>query len=115
MRFHTLRFLFLLHGRLAILLHGSISLSFGIAPSSALITGSLTPSVIGDRPSHPISSRWTLRGSLRFCASHWLVERANELVGSGYPTEIVPDDEKGCFVIAARQTVALRLCGAVGQ
>src|ERR1700735_396282 len=32
----------------------SISLSFVIAPSSALITGSLTPSVIGDRPSHPI-------------------------------------------------------------
>jgi hypothetical protein len=25
-----------------------------IAPSSALIIGSLTPSVIGDRPSHPI-------------------------------------------------------------
>src|SRR5580692_11279987 len=32
----------------------SISLSIVIAPSSALITGSLTPSVIGDRPSHPI-------------------------------------------------------------
>src|SRR5271169_3431679 len=32
----------------------SISLSVVIAPSSALITGSLTPSVIGDRPSHPI-------------------------------------------------------------
>src|SRR5262249_1823519 len=39
---------------IAILLQGSISLSFGIAPSSALIIGSLTPSVIGDRPSHPI-------------------------------------------------------------
>src|ERR1017187_2737394 len=32
----------------------SISLAVLIAPSSALITGSLTPSVIGDRPSHPI-------------------------------------------------------------
>src|SRR5882762_7193878 len=32
----------------------SISLAVVIAPSSALITGSLTPSVIGDRPSHPI-------------------------------------------------------------
>src|SRR6202021_914720 len=32
----------------------SISLSFVIAPSSALITGSLTPSVIGERPSPPI-------------------------------------------------------------
>jgi len=32
-------------------------LIFVIAPSSALITGSLTPSVIGDRPSHPISKR----------------------------------------------------------
>src|SRR6266436_10089168 len=32
----------------------SISLSTVIAPSSALIIGSLTPSVIGDRPSHPI-------------------------------------------------------------
>src|SRR6202021_2546172 len=32
----------------------SISLSLLIAPKSALITGSLTPSVIGDRPSHPI-------------------------------------------------------------
>src|SRR5882762_370412 len=31
----------------------SISLAVVIAPSSALITGSLTPSVIGDRP-HPI-------------------------------------------------------------
>src|SRR5215469_10459571 len=31
-------------------------LIFVIAPSSALITGSLTPSVIGDRPSHPIST-----------------------------------------------------------
>ena len=30
------------------------SLSILIAPSSALITGSLMPSVIGDRPSHPI-------------------------------------------------------------
>src|SRR5271169_4310044 len=32
----------------------SISLSVVIAPSSALITGSFTPSVIEDRPSHPI-------------------------------------------------------------
>jgi hypothetical protein len=32
----------------------SISLSTVIAPESALITGSLAPSVIGDRPSHPI-------------------------------------------------------------
>src|SRR6266567_7661995 len=32
----------------------SISLAVVIAPSSALITGSLTRSVIGDRPSHPI-------------------------------------------------------------
>jgi hypothetical protein len=32
----------------------SISLAVLIAPSSALITGSLTPSVIGDRPSHPV-------------------------------------------------------------
>jgi hypothetical protein len=32
----------------------SISLAVLIAPQSALITGSLTPSVIGGRPSHPI-------------------------------------------------------------
>jgi hypothetical protein len=32
----------------------SISLAVLIAPSSALITSSLTPSVIGDRPSHPV-------------------------------------------------------------
>src|ERR1700757_504097 len=32
----------------------SISLAVLIAPSSALINGSLTPSVIGDRPSHAI-------------------------------------------------------------
>src|SRR6267142_1172685 len=32
----------------------SISLAVLIAPESALIIGSLSPSVIGDRPSHPI-------------------------------------------------------------
>jgi hypothetical protein len=52
---NPLRCLFLLYGRLAILLQGSISLFNVIAPSSALITGSLTRSVVGDRPSHPIS------------------------------------------------------------
>ena len=60
--FHPLRFLFLLHGRLAILLHRVDLLIHWIAPLSALITASLTRSVIGDRPSHPISkcpSGWT--------------------------------------------------------
>jgi hypothetical protein len=40
----------------------SISLAVVIAPSSALITGSLTPSVIGDRPSHPIDGEQPLCG-----------------------------------------------------
>src|SRR6516225_1211799 len=53
LRPRPLRCLFLLRWRLAILLQGSISLLIVIAPLSALITGSLTPSVIGDRPSHP--------------------------------------------------------------
>src|SRR5260370_41536193 len=37
----------------------SVSLAVLIAPSSALITDSLTPSVIGDRPSHPIYGNLT--------------------------------------------------------
>ena len=43
----------------------SISLTVLIAPSSALINGSLTPSVIGDRPSHPIY-RLTVTQAERF-------------------------------------------------
>ena len=39
----------------------------------------------------------------------------NEVIGSGQPAEIVTDDEKGCFVIATRQTVPLWLRCAVGQ
>jgi hypothetical protein len=53
-RLHPLRARFTLLRRIAMLLHGSISLSSVIAPLSALINGSLMPLVIGDRPSHPI-------------------------------------------------------------
>jgi hypothetical protein len=53
--FRPLRSRFLLHGRIGILLQGSISLSSVIAPSECVDHGSLTRSVIGDRPSHPIS------------------------------------------------------------
>jgi hypothetical protein len=35
-----------------------------IAPLSALINGSLWPSVIGDRPSHSIYGLWLLKNSI---------------------------------------------------